>query len=373
MNDPASSRDCEGPCTLREAIDNANFNCSHDTQPPTTTTQINFAIGSGVRTINLTGFGLAISCPVILDGTTQPGYSGSPLIEINGAGLSPNLGDAVSIHYDSTAAGSVVRGLVINRTFDGAGLSVCCDGNFTIQNNFLGTDVTGTAALPNSRDGLFVNVAAGEAPSLVGGTTPAERNILSGNTGPGVNLGVSQSNTIEGNYIGTDVTGTKALGNSIGVAINPQTSNAIGNTVGGSTPGTGNLISGNRSDGIDIFAPAAGGNRIMGNLIGTQVDGASRLGNGGDGVHLQTSGPDTTGGTGPGNGNTIAFNGLNGVEVDSGASHAILSNRIYANGHPNQGKRLGIVLLECSNCDPVTQINRAARMWGRTMCRTIRS
>ena len=89
--------------------------------------------------------------------------------------------------------------------------------------NFIGTDATGTHALGNGADGVLLDTAAS---NLIGGTTPASRNILSGNSVAGVEIrgGGSIPNLVEGNYIGTDTTGEASLANLVGVFINaPRT------------------------------------------------------------------------------------------------------------------------------------------------------
>jgi len=135
-----------------------------------------------------------------------------------------------------TARGSTVKGLVINRFFDG--IEISGNGGNTIQGCYLGTDVTGTLDLGN----LFFGVRLLASNNLIGGITAAERNIISGNNiGIEISVGAS-SNQVKGNFIGTDVTGTLALGNdALAVVIN----DADNNLIGGTTPGDRNLISGN--------------------------------------------------------------------------------------------------------------------------------
>jgi hypothetical protein len=144
---------------------------------------------------------------------------------------------------------------------------------------------------------------------------------------------------IEGNRIGTDVTGTLNFGNGNDGILVTGTGHQIG------APGAGNLISGNRRFGIFVTSTGAAvttGNLIQGNLIGTAADGVSPLGNGSDGIAFSSDINADSSGTGPsdsqvggldtGDGNTIAFNGRNGVNVLAGQQIGILSNLIYANG-----------------------------------------
>src|SRR5205823_5809542 len=150
--------------------------------------------------------------------------------------------------------------------------------------NYIGTNAAGTAAIPNG-DGIYLlrsyNV-------LIGGTAAGAGNVISGNTGTGVNCanagGVgAKGNTIQGNRIGTNAAGTAAVANGSGIAI----SDAQNNLVGGTVAGAGNLISGNQSHGIVLASggsPDANANLIQGNFIGTNAAGTAKIGNGGDGI-----------------------------------------------------------------------------------------
>jgi hypothetical protein len=145
---------------------------------------------------------------------------------------------------------------------------------------------------------------------------------------------------VEGNYIGTDVTGTQALGNgSDGVAIEDHIAGPS-NIIGGTTPGAGNLISGNRGSGVYLnnypSRVESNGTLVLGNSIGTDVTGTKALGNGnglnGWGVVLENFA--TIGGTTPGAGNIIAFNNLGGVKMIGGPGIAIQHNSIFSNVGP---------------------------------------
>jgi titin len=137
---------------------------------------------------------------------------------------------------------------------------------------------------------------------------------------------------VQGNYIGTDITGTLALGNVFeGIFLGGGTSN---NVVGGTTPGAGNLISGNNGYGITIADMGTTGNVVQGNYIGTDVTGTLPLGNSDNGVIIATGAMDNLiGGTTDGAGNVIAFNSVNGIVLtgDAGIGNAISSNSIHAN------------------------------------------
>ena len=123
--------------------------------------------------------------------------------------------------------------------------------NNVIQGNFIGTDVSGTADLDNGRQGVLISGAA--ANNTVGGTiAAAARNVISGNDIDGVQIANagSSNNLIQGNFIGTDVSGTADLGNGrVGVLISAEATN---NTVGGTSDAARNVISGNEDIGIQI-------------------------------------------------------------------------------------------------------------------------
>ncbi len=134
--------------------------------------------------------------------------------------------------------------------------------------------------------------------------------------------------TIQGNYIGTDATGTLQLPNFVG--INCQSASVV---VGGAAAGQGNLISGN-GGGVSLSTCTA--STIQGNLIGTDLTGAAPLGNSGGGIGTVAFSVVTIGGLGAGEGNTIAFNGNNtvgsaGLEIETGSQASIRGNRIYGN------------------------------------------
>jgi uncharacterized repeat protein (TIGR01451 family) len=200
----------------------------------------------------------------------------------------------------------------------GAGAS----GNL-VQGNLIGTDATGTTAL-SLQSGEGIALSFGASDNTIGGTSPAARNLISGNA-IGISIG-TDSNVVEGNFIGTDITGTKAIGNVAGVAV----SGASGNAVGGATAGPGNLISGNI--GLGLWVVNATGTVVQGNLVGTDVTGTHDLGNGQNGIQVQSASDNTIGGTAPTASNTIAFNGEDGVAIlASGTGNAVRGNSIFSN------------------------------------------
>jgi hypothetical protein len=388
-----------GAGSLRQAIIDANANAGADT--------IAFNIpGSGVHTIQpLTDYA-AFAESVTIDGYTQPGSSpntngpGAPddsvhLIEIDGTNTYGGVGGFVLAAV--AFSGSVqftARGLVINRA-PSAALSVSGPSvtGASIEGCFLGTDPTGLISLPNTY-GISIEAATGVH---IGGTLPAQRNVISGNSlhevafgclvsggsghviennfiGPDVSgaaaptpfqansrgisfcfgvsnstvgggspesrnvisgngfTGVSISNglgspgvhdiLVQGNFIGTDVTGTAPLGNGYGVDVYSPNHQVLGNVIAASTAG----------DGVKVFSGDSV--FVQGNKVGTDATGTLPLGNFGNGIYIAASHV-TVGGTGAGEGNLIAFNGAtvagNGVRVENGTGSTIRGNSIHDN------------------------------------------
>jgi hypothetical protein len=229
------------------------------------------------------------------------------------------LGANNTIGGTAAGAGNVISGSV---EYGIELLGSAAVGN-VIQGNRIGTDSSGTVGLGNGI-GIYVNGASG---TIIGGTVSGAGNLISDNQQMGIEVMDSSNNLIEGNRIGTDVTGTKKLGNGDGINVIDSTSNTIGGTV----PGAGNLISGNYGAGIGMSAvyAACSGNVVEGNLIGTAASGTWGLYNM-FGIGIGASG-NTVGGTGAGSGNIIAFNGRAGVWISSGTGDAILGNSIFKN------------------------------------------
>ncbi len=249
------------------------------------------------------------------------------------AALGNNDGVAIENSTNNTIGGTAsgAGNLLSGNRDDGASIFGSGSTGNLVQGNLVGTDASGTIALPNGDDGLTLSGAA--TGNTIGGSAPGARNVVASAPDDGVDIsGGSSGNIVRGNFIGTDVTGMAALGNGgDGVLIEDSPDN----TIGGPAAGAGNVISGNVDDGIFIIGPAATGNTIQGNLIGTQANGTSALGNGEDGIDFSSATPasdNTVGGIGSGEANVVAFNGARGVFVSGGTGNAILSNSIFANG-----------------------------------------
>ena len=371
-----------GAGSLRQAILNANATInSGDT--------ITFNIpGVGVQAIRLASMLPLIIDPVTIDGTTQPGascpvsataFDGTLLVRIDGTNLPAN-----SHGLRFNIGGNTVRGLQIV-SFTGDGLQFSNAANNVVECNLLGVDET-SADRGNGTGVALFNSSA----TSIGGSTPAKRNVISGNAVAGIRLLTGSSGvSIQGNLIGLNLTGTTNRANDDGIVVSASSGNSIGgsaagarnvisgnavglnflnatnnlvlgnyigtgasgtfrvantadgidldtlstrNTVGGLTAAEGNLISGNNSDGIEL-AGAAMANQILGNRIGTDVTGTSALANNGHGVNLSSASTNQIGGLAAGAGNLIAFNGADGVNVATASTNnAIRGNRLFANG-----------------------------------------
>jgi hypothetical protein len=309
------NHDNDGDGSLRWAITRANAVAGADV--------IVFNIpGGGIHTIDLLSALPAITGPTAIKGQTQPGFDGVPLIELNGAGAGAG---AHGLGINPGAAGSVVRGLIINR-FGGDGISVAAD-NCRIVGCYIGTDSNGNADSGNTGNGVVL--FGGAAGNVVGGTTAVTRNVISGNDENGVLITDSgtTANVVLGNSIGTDVTGSLDRGNSFeGVKIQ---SGAGGNVIGGAVAGARNLISGNDDTGIFITGSGTSANLVQGNFIGTSSAGDTGVPNSAAGVFLADGAAgNLVGGTTAGSRNVISGNGGNGVGI-SGA--ATTGNRVKGN------------------------------------------
>ncbi len=171
---------------------------------PTTDSGYN-ATGNGEYTIQPMSALPALTDAVILDGTTQTGFVDQPIIELNGTSAGVNVSGLIM-----TAGGSTAKGLVINR-FTGYGIALLTNGNNTIQNNFIGTRVGGHTASLNETGGLLIG---GSDSNIIGGTSAATRNVISGNEPVGIHIfSGSELNLIQGNFIGTNVDGTSGIAN----------------------------------------------------------------------------------------------------------------------------------------------------------------
>ena len=224
---------------------------------------------------------------------------------------------------------NVIRGNGVGVRITGAGAQTNM-----VQGNYIGTDATGTVASSNL-DGVVIESGAHD--NLVGGTSAGLGNIISGNTFDGVEItGTgSNDNTVVGNLIGTNATGTSALANLRGVT---AVTGADSNDIGGLTAGSRNVISGNGT-GISLFG--GNSNQVLGNYIGTQANGLDALPNSTVGIDVYGN-SNIIGGTSVAARNIVSGNGGPGLTVTGGATFTSIAGNYIgtkANGTealPNQ-------------------------------------
>ncbi len=445
-----ANKGADGLISLREAIHAANNTANVDASTPDA---INFAIGSGAQTIAVGAGGLpSIRDAVNIDARTQPGYTTTPLITLDGSGATGSTAGLLLHTNNSTISGFIVQdfpdegieidgstgfgdnnviqdnwvginaaggpagnvdngilvtddadnnivrnnvvgsngndGIVIRNTgsdnnwvygnivglaADGttvrgntrfgvyihstatgntigtnddgtndaaerniisgnleSGVVISHAGN-VIRGNYIGTDLTGMLDRGNLLAGIVIDSVAN---TVIGGTTAAARNVISGNNEHGITLwNVGATGTlVAGNYIGVDAAGTGLLGNTNdGIAIG---GGASGNTIGGITPGHRNIISGNLDDGIELGGSGVNNNIIFGNYIGTDYTGTVDLGNTRHGVVIYNGVQGTQlGGSNNGEGNLISGNNSRGVVIDG--------NGLATSGNVVAGNRIG--------------------------------
>ncbi len=294
--------------------------------------------GAGVQTINVGAAGLPIiTSTVIIDGWSSPNYAGTPIIEINGASATGSKG----LELGAGSSGSTIRGLIVNR-FSGTGIEISGSNNHTIQGNWIGLNSTGTAAAANGVKGIFAQNSTG---NLIGGTTAAERNVISGNAEQGIYFDNTDSSTISGNYIGTnaagtgDVTGTTSNTAQTGVFL---TNGSSGNVIGGTTAGARNVISGNNHYGVEILGLTSQNNLVQGNYIGTDATGLVALGNTNGGMSFWGAGTgNVLGGGAAGAGNVISGNSGIGVLVGSASRRRHQSRATTSASAPTVWRSVG--------------------------------
>src|ERR1041385_797445 len=289
----------DGPGSLRQAMIAANASPDFDT--------IVFNIPGGGTKIILLQSGLpGITGPLTLDGYSQPGAVANSLTNGNNAQIRVELKGSptatVGLLLDGT--GILVRGLAIN-SFSDSSVDIHGPSNI-VEGCFIGTDAGGTQALGGF---IGMRVFEGSDGSLIGGSQPSSRNVISGNLGRGLNVGCAFIR-IQGNFVGTTASGLSALGNIEGILFEGEISRS--NLVGGTLPGQGNLISGNQQGIYLGFASSA--QIIQGNVIGLDATGTTALRNTIHGIQLQFYNH-IVGGTAPGARNGISGNGDSGIMV----------------------------------------------------------
>jgi hypothetical protein len=315
-----------GPGTLRQAIRDAN-------EAPGIN-EIQFAVGSGPVTIQVESPLPEITDPVVINGTTQPGYAGVAIVTLDGQNVLGESGLYV------TSGASCIMGLSIirfrtdeaNDNYYGFAVYFYGAGGNIVQNCLIGIDQDSAEDLGNQA-GIWLIQSPG---NLIGGAVLEARNVISGNGGHGVGIFEASTDTVvQGNFIGTDLTGTLPRGNYVGVG----NDNVARNVVGGTAPGTGNIIGASGSYNVDIISTDAAENLVQGNFSGTDSTGTAILG-GSTGVGIcgganNGAKANLVGGTAAGASNTIAYC-WDGVAIGTAPNvdsywNRILCNTIYGN------------------------------------------
>ncbi len=350
--------------SLREAIETAN-------QSPEQVT-ILFESSHDTMTLTITSPLPPIREPLIIDASTP----NSPHVELQGPGQS-----STPVINGLTLTGSTItiRGLSITK-FPGAGI-VIQGSNNTIEHSYVGTNPFGTPDKGNGGTGITISGNG----HVVGGSTPDSRNVISGNLGHGVEVLEGSKNHIRGNLIGVSPVHHSALPNAKDGIIVSSPHNVIGgrnpleinvisgngknglhlepsahhtviqgnivgidsslhhivpnnedgifvksqdNLIGGTEPGSGNIIGGSKQSGIEIHQ--GHNNRIQGNMIGTNRDGQANWGNTLEGIAIFANGTQV-GGIDPAAANQIAFNQRGGIAIPFGRSNTVRGNAIYSN------------------------------------------
>ncbi len=292
---------------------------------------------SGLDTISFNIAGAGVHT-ITVGATGLPGLVDAVLID---GWSDPNYLGTPVVELNGNNAGSFVSGLTLDagssgstvrgliiNRFTASGIQISNSNNQTLQGNWIGLDSTGSGVSANADNGVFVTLSSG---NQIGGNSAAERNVISGNTNRGIYFLDVANSTISGNYVGTDVSGTLDLNGSV-ADLNQSgivlSTGSTNNLVGGLAAGERNVVSGNNHFGIEVQFATSQNNLFEGNYIGTTANGMTALGN--------TSGGFSFWGSGTGNvlGGSIAgagnlISGNNGIGVLVGnAANAAI---IYGN------------------------------------------
>jgi CSLREA domain-containing protein len=339
--------DANGRCTLRAAIQEANATSDADT--------ISFNIaGAGVHTIEVNPQLPNSTFPITIDGYTQPGASANTLAIGNDAVLkilvkpssaSNYFGSMITIGSNSTVRGLLIQGSNVN--FGSNGLTVS-GGNSLVEGNWFGINADGTLPAGQSQFNL---VTFGSAGNIIGGTSPAQRNVLA-NSISAIARFSSPNTTFQNNYVGTLPSGLQSANPGGGGSLIVFSDN---NLFGGTAANQRNVISaGGTNDGIQLIGS---NNTFQGNYVGVGADGTTPITVGDAGVEIQGNNNLVGGTVGltPGactGACNVLFNGTVGVKVFNDKT----GNTIAGNSIDNNGTR-GILLFGSlsqplnDNCD----------------------
>ena len=300
-----------------------------------------------------------ITGAVTIDATTDDSFAANgnrPAIELSGTGA----GAVNGLVLAAGSNGSTIRGLVV-QNFNQSGILVQSTGN-TIAGNYIGLDADGTTVSANnvSNTSYLGGIRVESNNNTIGGLSAADRNVISGNGYAGIVFVNASANQVLGNYIGTDAGGTLDRGNQQeGIDIN----RGGGNSIGGANVNARNVISGNDSDGIEIDGSVNNvvqGNYIGTDYTGTLDVGNTRDGidMSEDVDNSLSSTGNLIGGTGLNEGNLLFGNDIKGIEIrdTSTIGNTILGNRIFGNAN------LGIDLVGGTETGGVTANDPAIDM-----------
>jgi Periplasmic copper-binding protein (NosD) len=346
-----------GMLSLREAINRANI-AAGSSSISFAVNQVNVSsnLPEIVKPLAISGTGVTIApvdpthAPTIglnfgsagnqVSGLTVNGFGyqlafgggGNNVIEGNFIGTNPNGTAAVGGSGGISlisSSGNRIVGNVMSGLASTALAFSFGSNNNLVIGNFIGTDKSGSKALGNRSQGIQLYTSDG---NTIGGTSASDRNVISGNAGNGIFIEASSRNLVEGNYIGTDGSGGQAIPNAEdGILVNNLGANpASGNTIGGTSAGAGNIMSGNSGDGVLLVGGLAEQNQVLGNYIGVNASDTAPLGNGLSGVEISDALMNTVGGTATGARNVISGN-VTGIYIHSTAASLGAGNVIAGN------------------------------------------
>lgn len=309
-----------GTCTLRAAIQEVN-NTGGASGPH----NIHFNIaGAGPHTIQIFSPLPRLERAVVIDGTTEFGatcptaaLTANIMIVIDGTPIGSDVSRGLDVWRNAAApSGSTIKGVAIG----GFGYGVWLDGDgHAVKCSLIGLNADGSSALGNATAGIYVWQGSG---ITIGGSAHADRNVISGNTRDGgISLRDGDAASILGNYIGTSSAGTLDRGNANGILVGELSNNVV---IGGTAAAERNVISGN-SAGITIYGDNA---TVVNNLIGVSSLGTAALGNGWGILIYETAAGAVIGGGQPSQGNVISGNGVDGLYIEDADGTVILNNKI---------------------------------------------
>lgn len=314
----------------------------------------NNVIGGTLAQRNLISGNSSVGVQIVDAGTNLNTVSGN-YIGVNVNGNLPLRNDFAGVYLGNRASSNLIGGtstsvrniISCNRQVNVFITDAATTGNL-IRANYIGTDLSGTVAMPLNRSG--VEIVNGARANIVGGDVAGARNLINGHSFAGVFLSDTNTtdNRIQGNHIGVNGAGTLARPNGVGIWVSLG---AHGTLIGGPTAVTRNVISGNQGTGVRLEANNC---LVAGNYIGTNASGNAAIGNEGDGVLVLRGTGNVIGGGVSENGNlanVISGNAEHGVQVLADSTR-VLGNRIGTNvggstAVPNGGHGVRVVAAQC--------------------------